>query len=345
MKFKIGDRVRFMSEMGGGIIRGFSGKDTVHVEIEEGFEIPVRQNEIIAVSDSPGMGVQDKDTTSNKSREKTATSQEAPAYTKKVKHEAVIPQQKPVIISLACTQRNPESPGGSLIDVFLMNDSLYDLSFAVFLEQQAVTHFHSLGVIEGETQWHIGEFTQSELGKTNAFHIQGMLYHEGTFLPMPAIDKRIDIRDIQFYKQKFYRPTVYFEQPAVLFEVFQWMPNEMKPAGNMAKKPVIPTGVPEQVSMSQSGIHEVDLHIETIDPEWQQLDPAAILNKQLARFRDTMALATLAKWTQVIFIHGVGDGRLKFELRKLIDKQYPDARYQDASFVEYGYGATLVYLE
>ena len=39
---KIGDKVRFLSEVGGGIVRGFQGKDTVLVESEDGFDIPSR---------------------------------------------------------------------------------------------------------------------------------------------------------------------------------------------------------------------------------------------------------------------------------------------------------------
>ena len=66
---------------------------------------------------------------------------------------------------------------------------------------------------------------------------------------------------------------------------------------------------------------------------------------QLSRFRDAMSKAQNERWKQIVFIHGVGDGRLKFEIRKIIESQFPDVRYQDASFLEYGYGATLVFLE
>ena len=33
---------------------------------------------------------------------------------------------------------------------------------------------------------------------------------------------------------------------------------------------------------------------------------------------------------------------IRYELRKTLDTKYPDLKYQDASFAEYGYGATLV---
>ena len=38
---KIGDKVRFLSEVGGGIVTGFKGKDFVLVEDADGFDIPM----------------------------------------------------------------------------------------------------------------------------------------------------------------------------------------------------------------------------------------------------------------------------------------------------------------
>ena len=45
-----------------------------------------------------------------------------------------------------------------------------------------------------------------------------------------------------------------------------------------------------------------------------------------------------------VFIHGIGNGTLKHELRKVLDEYYHDLKYQDASFKEYGYGATLIFI-
>ena len=42
---KKGDKVRFLSEVGGGKVAGFQGKNIVLVEDEDGFEIPMPINE------------------------------------------------------------------------------------------------------------------------------------------------------------------------------------------------------------------------------------------------------------------------------------------------------------
>ena len=46
---KIGDKVRFIHETGGGVVTGFRGKDVVIVEGADGFEIPMPIRECVAV--------------------------------------------------------------------------------------------------------------------------------------------------------------------------------------------------------------------------------------------------------------------------------------------------------
>ena len=47
---KIGDKVKFLSETGGGRVAGFQGKNIVLVEDEDGFQIPTPINEVVVVN-------------------------------------------------------------------------------------------------------------------------------------------------------------------------------------------------------------------------------------------------------------------------------------------------------
>jgi len=341
MKFKIGDKVRFMAEKGGGTIVRFSGKETVHVEIEDGFEIPVKESEIL-LSESNSDVIKRQENVGNTQKEETI-SVKSDDYSSRIRVSKTLPQSQPVKLSLAFTMRNPETPGGSEIDVFIINDSLYNLQFVLNYEQQSVTYFHSNSILEPEIQWHVGAYSQSDLSKMNAFHLQGSYFTEGKYIPLPAVDARVPIQDIQFHKQKFYKDSDYFEQPAVIFTLFSWQTNSQKE--NASKQLLQPANENKGISISKTGAREIDLHIEALSDDSKKLSPSEIMVIQLSRFRDAMSKAQNERWKQIVFIHGVGDGRLKFEIRKIIESQFPDARYQDASFLEYGYGATLVFLE
>ena len=49
MSNQIGDKVRFLNSVGGGVVRGFRGKDQVLVEDEDGFEVPALSKECVVV--------------------------------------------------------------------------------------------------------------------------------------------------------------------------------------------------------------------------------------------------------------------------------------------------------
>jgi hypothetical protein len=46
---KIGDKVRFVSEVGGGRVAGFQGKNIVLVEDADGFQIPMQMADVVVV--------------------------------------------------------------------------------------------------------------------------------------------------------------------------------------------------------------------------------------------------------------------------------------------------------
>ena len=48
---KIGDKVRFLNEVGGGRVSGFQGKDVVLVEDEDGFDVPMRMSDVVVIGD------------------------------------------------------------------------------------------------------------------------------------------------------------------------------------------------------------------------------------------------------------------------------------------------------
>ena len=51
MSIKIGDKVRFLNSVGGGIVRCFRGKDQILVEDEDGFEVPALIREVVVVGE------------------------------------------------------------------------------------------------------------------------------------------------------------------------------------------------------------------------------------------------------------------------------------------------------
>ena len=87
---------------------------------------------------------------------------------------------------------------------------------------------------------------------------------------------------------------------------------------------------------------EVDLHIGELIDTLAGMEPKDILEVQLNEVRKTMGAHSRRIGQKIVFIHGKGEGVLRNAVIDLLKKEYPKAELQDASFREYGFGATLV---
>ena len=85
-----------------------------------------------------------------------------------------------------------------------------------------------------------------------------------------------------------------------------------------------------------------DLHIGELTDSLVGMEPKDMLEMQLAEVRRRMKENSSRLGQKIVFIHGKGEGVLRKSVLELLKKEYPKAELQDASFREYGFGATLV---
>tara|TARA_R110002050_G_scaffold267266_2_gene408898 strand:- start:52318 stop:52863 length:546 start_codon:yes stop_codon:yes gene_type:complete len=88
---------------------------------------------------------------------------------------------------------------------------------------------------------------------------------------------------------------------------------------------------------------EVDLHIHQLVSSNRGMSNYDILNIQLDTAKRQLDFAISKRIQKVVFIHGVGEGVLKEELRYLFGR-YENVKHYDADYQKYGLGATEVYI-
>lgn len=88
---------------------------------------------------------------------------------------------------------------------------------------------------------------------------------------------------------------------------------------------------------------EVDLHINQLIKNSKGLGNYEMLNLQLETAKRQLEFAISKRIQKVVFIHGVGEGVLKEELRYLFNK-YDNIKHYDADYQKYGLGATEIYI-
>lgn len=96
-----------------------------------------------------------------------------------------------------------------------------------------------------------------------------------------------------------------------------------------------------KINNQRKDITVVDLHIDKLIKFQKNLKKYEILSFQLKIAKKKLDLAILSGAKRIIFIHGVGQGILKFELEKIL-RLYNNLEFYPANFKEYGYGATEV---
>lgn len=105
-----------------------------------------------------------------------------------------------------------------------------------------------------------------------------------------------------------------------------------------------PKPAPMVKEKKASDIEVVDLHAPQILESTAGLSNGEILTAQLSRFRIALDLAVKSgTHGKIVFIHGVGSGKLKMEMQKILKSNYSKLASQDASFREYGYGAIMIF--
>lgn len=88
---------------------------------------------------------------------------------------------------------------------------------------------------------------------------------------------------------------------------------------------------------------EVDLHIHQLTNSTRGMTNFEMLNLQLDTAKRQLEFAMRKRIQKVVFIHGVGEGVLKDELKYLFNR-YENVKFYDAEYQKYGLGATEVYI-
>lgn len=94
--------------------------------------------------------------------------------------------------------------------------------------------------------------------------------------------------------------------------------------------------------LKKSDIVEIDLHAHALLDSTEGLSATDIKQYQIKTFKETMERFRKDIGRQIVFIHGNGDGVLRQAILTELKYNYKHCKYQDASFQNYGFGATMV---
>jgi hypothetical protein len=346
MKFNIGDRVRFLNDVGGGKVVKYVDEGTVVVLNDDDFEIPVPINELIPES---------ANSYNKPAGERFLTSNQPDTRLKKADIiEKVEKNDHSSAFFLAFVPVDQKMPTDSSLKLYLVNDSNYS-AFANVLVQYGSMYVSYPKTVESNTKIEIKLFAKNDLNDIDSITVQSVFYKKEPHKLLPAVSHETKINPIKFFKENIYVENDFFDELAYLITVYdENMSNKEFPEINVNdlkkaflekefqntvvnKKPVSKTS-------KSTESWEIDLHIHELLDDFSSMSPKEMIDYQLDCFRKEMQNAINERVKKVIFIHGKGNGVLKAEIRKELKTNYRKYQFQDASFQQYGFGATAVYI-
>jgi len=343
---KTGDKVRFLNAVGGGVVKSVINKTMVNVEDYDGFEVPTLISELVVVDDANSMNSEKRQAKirANEKQEIKEVKKEQP----KVEPKYIAGKDSPDFY-FAFVPQDEKNPVEGELKVYLVNNSnnfvLYNYSHL----KNKVYHSVESGKMNPNSKRYLESFTRMDLNELPEFQFQLVFFREESSSLENPVVKSLRLNPVKFYRLNSYGKTRYFTQNAIIFSLLEPdMETEVaKLSETEMTKIVIEKEEPKVVVKRtvSPDLVEIDLHIHELLEDTRGMANHEMLEVQLGRFRNELETAIANGTRRIVFIHGIGNGTLKQELRKELSTKYKKYYFQDASFKEYGYGATMVILK
>ena len=225
---KIGDKVRFLSEVGGGKVAGFQGKNIVLVEDEDGFQVPMRLTEVVVVGEE---NYDTRHVVEVKNEKRKVKSDEVD------EEQEIEPADKPITFKakpeerkggdklsafLAFVPMNVKELMDTRFETYLVNDSNYYLRYTYLTAEGTAWQIRAEGEIEPNTKEFIEEFGREDLNEFEHCCIQFIAYkRDKHFLLKSPVNADVRMDPVKFYKLHAFRENPFFEQPALIYTLIE----------------------------------------------------------------------------------------------------------------------------
>lgn len=343
---KIGDKVRFLNETGGGVVSGFVSKDIVNVRDEDGFDIPMPVRECVVIDTNDyNIKIEPK----KEDRPKTEEV-EQPVVEKRPLSETR--EGEKLNVYVAYVPMDVKSMTTTSFEAYLVNDSNYYLYYTYSSGENKNWILRSHGVVEPNVKLFMEEFGKDMLNEMERIKVQFVAFKTKPYVGKPAVSLEQRIDAVKFYKLHSFVETDFFDTPAMLYDIVRddvpartRLVSAEELADSMRAKMKDDVRVISQPIVKKKHIDsilEVDLHIDQLLDTTAGMSNSDMLKYQLETFNKVMQEHLNKKNQKIVFIHGKGDGVLRKAILDELKRKYKNCLSQDASFREYGFGATMV---
>jgi len=223
MELKIGDNVRYLDAVGGGIITAFKGKDLVIVLEADGFETPVMRRQCVVV--------QPEEKTSKQAtppKQPIADKQPIPVKQPEPAKHPLLNKRPPLniageklVIKLAYLPEEDQPLNDASVECYLINDSPYELLYNYALINNQAWMTIQSGSVEPNTKLYLETFSRDTLNDRGHVGLQVVALKSDAFYKgRQPLSKELKLEPVKFYKIHCFKDNPYFDEDALLVDVF-----------------------------------------------------------------------------------------------------------------------------
>lgn len=352
---KVGDRVRFLDAVGGGEVTRVTKEGVIYVRDESGFELPVQADDVVPVTEGSTIAPRPVVAPSQPKPEPVAAP-EPPAPVEDRRKRPSDPEHDRINAYLCYLPEDADRLGSSPFEAYLVNDSNYDL-LVLYTSGRGEQHeVRYEGMIPFDSSEFLESFLPADVNDRAHVRLTLVPMKKGTsFAPRTPLVAELKVDGTKFFREGAFIRNDFFEDGAIVYHVVKddepyrrgKVDTEQLAEAMVARKKR--EDAPHPITHADRIVPKdepvvVDLHIDQIIETTAGMSPKDILDYQLDYVRQVMEKYRVPKLkgTTVIFIHGKGEGVLRKAVIDLIHREYPRSSTRDASFAEYGFGATQV---
>jgi hypothetical protein len=314
----IGDTVRFLNESGEGRLKRFTSTEHVIVELPDGFEIPYPVSQLVVVKSD-------------------------------FQRDAIIPavnitnEVSEHIKLLLCTETQVDT-GGQYALVFY-NASSFHAIFTYAIELNSHVQFQQSAEIGPYQRYHLCTKPRAFFEAVDLHAFQMLCYKKIEYKMHSPLTFKLSLKT-PHWERLIWHTHEDFYKPVSLVWNFDFKSEMYVPKPDAEAAIVFSTSAPLNNAKQQlKHIRQpvIDLHFDALDAPQHLTEGHEKLRYQMDVFENELQKAFDAGCKSIIFIHGVGNGRLKSELANRLQQKL-HISFHDASYKEYGAGATQVNL-
>ena len=351
--FKIGDRVNFLSSVGGGKVTKIIDSRMVMVEIEDGFEVPCMISDLVMdYRSQPARQQQIADVVQQEVKEKELLQQQQEEDARHGTLRRFATEAEKEGIYLAFVPHEQQWLLTGAMDVMLVNHTPFEMLYTFTIKEENQFVNVDYGQLEKYEKVVVETISREDLEYWCNGVIQALLTKETSDVVMLPLNAPFSLRSNRFFKEGSYLMSGVLGEKAVMVCLSELVALKGGDAdlmriakegiGSQApKKDLVKQEAPIDKHRTGPGEAIVDLHIGELVENIAGLSSHDMFKLQMDYFRKMLDSAIAAEYSKVTFIHGVGNGVLKNAIIEEL-KKYKNTESHMASIAKFGVGAIEV---